>query len=177
MCIRDRLFSIDEPKAITYTLQSETNDCDNFNKSILINDLQGGTLDAGSFYTFQWSGPSRVNVDNDGAQTGSQGSAYGLTKGGVYTVTVADQNGCENTQEFTLVDDFSVTASITHVSCAGDNSDATKPFPEQSSNDGSITLSVTGAASAPSFDWYQLIELTQVGTSAFPAYALSLIHI
>ena len=140
-------FSIDEPVAITFMLSSETVDCSNFNKTIHVDNLKGGTAP----YNFIWSGPSRV-------VTAPNGDATMLSKGGQYSLTVSDANGCEVSKTYDLIEDFYVTPLITNVSCAGDAqasaADANRTQ-ATSSNDGKISVSVDGATSV-SYNWLML---------------------
>ncbi len=148
-------FQIEEPDPITFSLTSEVVDCEDFNKSILINNLTGGTEP----YTYTWSGPSRVTKDADG-------NATNLTKGGTYTLLVTDANGCSAQETYDLIEDFTVTASITNVSCKGD-ADAyaeNNYLQKTSSNDGSITVSVSGV-DVPSYNWYVLVADNEVETA------------
>jgi gliding motility-associated-like protein len=78
-------------------------------------------------YTYQWSNGNTTNLDID------------LTAGS-YSITVTDENECQEIFEFEIITNFSVNSSFTDVSCFG-------------SCDGSISLSVDGPEVVYSVIW------------------------
>lgn len=117
-CFLDSTFTLTQPTPFTYTTSSIPANCGNPDGSITVVGFAGGT--AG--YTYDWgAGPVASNTLTN------------LTAN-IYTVIVADANGCDTTFTITVGNTVAFTASIapfTNVSCNGffDGSATASPSP------------------------------------------------
>jgi len=78
-------------------------------------------------YTYQWSNGNTTNSDDN-------------LSAGLYSITITDENGCQEILEFEITTNFFVNTSFTDVSCFG-------------SCDGAISLSVDGPDITYSVVW------------------------
>lgn len=105
-CFLDSTFTLNEPTPFTFTTDSVASNCGNPDGSITVVGFAGGTPG----YTYDWgAGPVASNT---------------LTNliPGNYTVTVADNNGCDTIFDIIVGNNPSFTASITastNTSCNG----------------------------------------------------------
>lgn len=106
-CTMDSTFSLSEPLPLTYSLNLVPSDCDFDDGSATISNMSGGTAP----YSFDWGGG--VVTDNFVNGIGS----------GTYFVTVYDDEGCDSTFSFDILNDpFIVSANVVNdVSCFGFN--------------------------------------------------------
>ncbi len=119
-------FTIDEPTPITITstvVNSST--CGGNDGTITLSSVSGGT----GPYTFLWS-TGAITQNISGLTTGS------------YSVTVTDDNGCQEIFNFSISDPtpFTVTSAVTDVTCNG-------------ANNGSITHTIVGGTAPFSILW------------------------
>ena len=111
-CFDEKDFTVESPDPFFNTIVVVQADMGNPGSATIIST--GGLLQ----YTYQWSNGNNTNSDDDLAP-------------GAYSITVTDENGCEEIFEFVITADFFVNSSFTDVSCFG-------------SCDGSISLMVDG---------------------------------
>jgi uncharacterized protein (DUF2141 family) len=135
-CVRTGSVTLNNPPALILTCsqQNPVSTVGGMNGSATIN-ISGGTPG----YTIAWSGPS------SGSNTSSNPGASAITslQAGDYTVTVTDGNGCEQTCTFTINGPgcmLAVSTGFNNPLCNG-------------SSDGEITLTISGAAGSPMYDW------------------------
>ncbi|MES2417296.1 MAG: YDG domain-containing protein [Bacteroidota bacterium] len=126
-CTTTKTFTITQPSVLSATAASLTN-VSTFggNDGSATVSVSGGTPG----YTYSWA-PSG----------GTAATASGLTAG-TYTVTVTDNNGCTDTQNFVITQPagLTVTTSQTNVSCNG-------------GGNGTATVNVSGGASPYTYSW------------------------
>ncbi len=123
-CFNEKDFTVESP--------------DPFFNTIIVVQANMGTPGSASItstggllqYTYQWSTGNTTNSDNN-------------LSAGSYSVTVSDENGCQEIFEFEITTDFIVNSSSTDVSCFG-------------SCDGSISLTVDGPDVVYSVTWDDL---------------------
>jgi gliding motility-associated-like protein len=130
-CRVSQTWLIDEPAEITYDLDLVIESCDPYQRGINVVNLTGGNATAPTDYTFTWRGPGNV------VYTGQ--NLTGLTVGGTYTVTVADNN-CGITKSIYVPEEVVITPTITELNCNGNVN-------------GAIAISVTGGSGNFSYQW------------------------
>ncbi|MCA1761381.1 MAG: gliding motility-associated C-terminal domain-containing protein [Flavobacteriales bacterium] len=120
--------NLNEPDAIVAT-SSFINTCFGENTGDISTVLEGGVLP----YVISWTGPN-----------GFTSSDLLLTdlEPGTYVLTVQDENGCEITESYEVVENPELTAdaSITEINCFGENS-------------GAIDLTVNGGEAPFEIEW------------------------
>lgn len=73
--------------------------------------------------------------------TGSSAATIEINKGGLYSVTVKDANGCSNSDNVTVATNkLSITPTITNTNCSNNNT-------------GAISLAVSGGSNSYSYRW------------------------
>ncbi|MCB0692909.1 MAG: hypothetical protein H6568_01850 [Lewinellaceae bacterium] len=124
-CDGERTFQIQQPPALSMTLQVVEPACHGDETGSISIDVSGGT----SPYTFLWSNGATTQTIQD-------------LPAGSYAVTVSDQNGCSLVQDVNLLqpDALALDAVGSSVTCAN-------------AADGAIDLSVTGGTSPYSYLW------------------------
>ncbi len=125
-CTFNGNYTINEPSLIAVTsITSDVTTCGGSDGSITINTVTGGTPG----YTFLWSnGATSQNLT-------------GLSSGN-YTLTVTDNNGCDEDFNFSISDPvtFTVNAVVVDLNCNG-------------ANNGSITHTITGGTAPFTILW------------------------
>ncbi len=128
-CTADTVLNLTEPSALTVTIDNVTDvDCNSAGNGSIELTVNGG---AGN-YSFNWSPAIMGNPEDP---TGLDG--------GVYSVTVTDDNGCTAVTSAQVDEPSAIDIDVddvTDVSC-------------NSGNDGSISISVTGGTPTYSFSW------------------------
>lgn len=129
-CQVDSAYTVREPAAITYDARFEYTDCDPYQRTLIVENEQGGSGD----YSYLWDGPAftpAVPADPTNVL---------ITEGGIYTITLRDENQCEVSKTLSVPDEIGINPDINHVSCnGGDN--------------GAIVLNVSGGTGAYTFAW------------------------
>ncbi len=119
--------SIIEPTALDASIASSTDvSCNNGSDGSATATETGGT----SPYAYSWSSSGNSALESN-------------LSAGVYTVTVTDANGCEDTAEVNIQEPTALIASIaslTDITCFGDD-------------DGSASVSASGGVSPYSYAW------------------------
>ncbi len=124
-CSVTAFYNVEEPPLLTLTAALTHPACGGLSTGAIELSVAGGTPG----YTYLWN-TSDITPDLDGLS------------GGVYTVTVSDQNGCTQVEEYSIVEPGDLVATVTplNVSCAG-------------SADGSIDLTVSGGTAPYFYLW------------------------
>jgi len=120
-CLDEKDFTVESPDPFFNTIVVVQTDMGNPGSATITST--GGVLQ----YSYQWSNGNTTNSDNDLAP-------------GSYSITVTDENGCQEIFEFVITADFFVNASSTDVFCFG-------------SCDGTISLTVDGPDMVYSVAW------------------------
>jgi hypothetical protein len=125
-CISTQTFALTEPAMLSAVNMQSNVSCSGGNNGTATVTVSGGT----PAYTYAWS-PSG----------GTGATASGLIAR-TYTCTITDANTCSTTATFTITEApaFVVTAAQTNVSCFG-------------GNNGSATVTVSGATPAYTYTW------------------------
>ncbi len=118
-CVTMQTIEITQPEElqVLFTITDAT--CGNADGSAVAN-VNGGT----SPYTLTWSAGTNTNL-----QAGS------------YTLTVTDNNGCENVSSFNISDNESITISIDSI------------VPTGCGNNGAIYVTINGASGTQTYSW------------------------
>jgi gliding motility-associated-like protein len=143
-CMDTIQFTITQPTALAVTATSGNLSCFNAANGSATVNASGGT----SGYTYTWS------------SIGSGPSANNLTAG-AYTVTVTDQNGCQDTVQFMITQPAVLTASLTATNITCTNTT------------GSISSVVAGGTAAYTYMWQPSGTGTNPGGLAAGTYTLS----
>jgi SprB-like repeat protein/type IX secretion system substrate protein len=112
-------------ESLIITCSSQNNTCEGSDFSTITTQVIGGS----GVYTYSWSnGSTSSNLENVSA--------------GNYSVTVADQNGCEVVCETQIdqVSPFTIACESTNTSC-------------ENTNDGTVSVTVNGGVAPFSYDW------------------------
>ncbi|MFN3403546.1 MAG: gliding motility-associated C-terminal domain-containing protein, partial [Cytophagaceae bacterium] len=147
LCTGTFNFNITEPSLIAVTESLTHVTCNNgSNGAITLTSVTGGTAP----YTFTWSnGATTQNISNVTANN--------------YTVTVRDNNNCQQDFSFTInqPDAITTTASITDASCNG-------------GNNGAIDITSVNGGTAPySYDWSNGATTDDISGLTAGAYTLT----
>ncbi|TLX76145.1 PKD domain-containing protein [Labilibacter sediminis] len=130
-CGLDTAFTVSQPNPITYTAGFEYTSCDPYERTLVLNDVKGGV----GTYNYLWDGPTfdpAVPADPTSVK---------IYEGGVYTITVQDDNNCEVSRSLTVPLELSVDTTINHISCNG-------------AEDGSIIIDkIIGGSGIYDFTW------------------------
>jgi gliding motility-associated-like protein len=127
ICSRVREFIITQPDSLYITLiDSQSVSCYGDNNGLLNIDIDGGT----PVYDVLWSNSSTTQL------------ITGLA-GGTFTVTVTDQNGCQDSLEATLTEPAEIEVNMTIVN----------PLCSSGTGDGSILAGITGGTLPYTFLW------------------------
>jgi large repetitive protein len=129
-CKATRLFTVNEPVAISYDLSSTLDACDPHSRSIFVNNLTGGTAPLGG-YTFYWQGPG---------QTYATQNLSNITIGGEYRVTVRDEKLCQTVKSINVSGAITMVPTVIHPVCAG-------------GNNGSIAIAISGGSGLYHYQW------------------------
>ncbi len=127
-CSVMRAFTIAEPVQIQFDLSSALDNCNPYSRSITMNNLIGGTGNK----SFVWNGPGGFNNTSQ--------NLTGLSNGGTYNVTVYDENFCQVKRDITIPGTLTVTSSMQHINCNGENN-------------ANIVLHVSGGSGNYSYLW------------------------
>ncbi|WP_439184027.1 PKD domain-containing protein [Carboxylicivirga taeanensis] len=130
-CRVNKTWLIEEPTPITFDLELVVESCDPYERGINVVNPAGGNTDDPSDFTYTWRGPGNEIYKGQ--------SITGLTKGGIYQVTVADNN-CGVTQSIDIPEELVITPSITELNCNGNVN-------------GAIAISITGGSGNFSYQW------------------------
>ncbi len=124
-CMADSLFTIDEIDAVEIAETVSGLTCNNSADGMIELAVSGGTAP----YTYSWTNSAEITPELDSLAAGT------------YEVTVADNNGCTISADFTVNEPtaLAVTENIVHATCA--------------TCQGTITLNVTGGTAPYSYDW------------------------
>ncbi len=129
-CIADRAYTVDQPGAISYTARYEYTDCDPYVRTLVVENVAGGSGN----YSYLWDGPSFTPV------VPADPTNVAIYQGGVYSITVKDENQCELTKSLSVTNEISIDPVINDVTCNG-------------GNNGSIVLNVSGGSGQYNFSW------------------------
>jgi uncharacterized protein (DUF2141 family) len=132
-CAATETFFVNEPAAITFDLSLDIESCNPYLRGIKLDNLAGGTGNVAN-YQFYWTGPGSASYNTK--------DLTGLTVGGVYTVTVKDENNCEVVKSITVPEEMVITENVTYLSCNG-------------AVNGAIAIDITGGVGAFSYQWYR----------------------
>lgn len=135
-------FEVKPATAIVYSLEKVVVNCDPYVRAIRVNGLSGGVPP----YRFSWSGPSAISFD------AATLTANGLVRGGVYTLTIADQNNCQVTQTINLPLEMNLSGAVDQLNCTG-------------ALDGVIDLTVSGGTGVFTYQWTKLMDATFSATT------------
>lgn len=140
-CSTTAVISVSQPSALAAVATSTDVTCNGFANGTAMVSVSGGTTS----YSYSWS-PSG----------GSAANANGLS-GGTYTCTITDANNCGIQKTVTIAEPSALAgnATINHVSCNG-------------ANDGSVTISASGAIPAYSYSWLPNISSTSSASNMAP---------
>jgi len=122
-----RNFTITQPQVLTAISSKTDITCNGVANGIATVTPSGGTAP----YTYSW------------APSGGTGATASNLAAGTYTVTIKDNNNCQITRNFTLIDPPALDATqgvITKVSCNG-------------GSNGSAKVNVTGGTGAYTYSW------------------------
>jgi gliding motility-associated-like protein len=122
-------YYVAQPLAIDFTLSTSLDCSVDYNRSIELNGLTGGTPP----YSYNWSGPG-------GFTEVSNTEISDITVGGTYSVTVTDHRGCSVTKTIEVSGKPVLTADLTPVQCNG-------------GANGIIDLTVTGGSNDYTYLW------------------------
>lgn len=134
-------FEVKPVTPILYSLDMQQVSCAPYVYQINITGLTGGVAP----YRYSWSGPGAIVVD-------ANGNATNLVRGGTYTATVSDQNGCIVTKSLTIPLEITLDADVDQLTCAG-------------GDNGFIDLHVTGGSGSFSYQWTKDLNPTVISTS------------
>ncbi len=129
-CVANRVYTVAQPNPISYTAKYNYTDCEPFVRTLVLEDVKGGTGN----YTYLWDGPAFdpvVPVDPKDVE---------IREGGIYSITVKDENQCELTKTLSVPYEISIDPVINDVTCNGGNT-------------GSIVLNVAGGTGQYTFSW------------------------
>ncbi|MEA3443174.1 MAG: SprB repeat-containing protein, partial [Bacteroidota bacterium] len=122
------IFTVIEPSIVSFGLSSIAhNNCFGDSDGYIVLIVNGGTTP----YNYSWSNGT------------TQSNSISNLASGSYTLTVTDDNGCEETSQTYVItepSEISIINSITDVSCFG-------------GSDGAIDLTVSGGTSPYSYSW------------------------
>lgn len=130
-CRVNQTWLIEEPTEITYDLEFVVESCDPYERGINILNPTGGNTSSPSDFSYTWRGPGNVVYNGQ--------NLTGLTVGGIYTVTVADNN-CAVTKSIDVPKEVVITPTITELNCNGNAN-------------GAIAISITGGSGNFSYEW------------------------
>lgn len=128
-CLATETYEVTTANPILIDATTSDLDCTGGNNGSIELDVMGGTLPL----NFAWTGPmGYTSTDED---------IFGLAAG-TYDLTITDDNGCEETASYTLIqpDDLDATATITGPVCAGEFS-------------GTIDVELTGGDEIYTYSW------------------------
>ncbi|MBK7149824.1 MAG: gliding motility-associated C-terminal domain-containing protein [Bacteroidetes bacterium] len=144
LCNQTASFTINEPSDILIAETHTNLDCFGDTDGDIVLTPSGGT---GPNYTYNWS----PNV--------SSNNLASLLAAGVYDITVTDLANCTKEITITLTQPaqpLTINIQSSNVSCFG-------------ANDGSITLTTTGATAPYSYSWNPNVSATNTASSLSPA--------
>ncbi len=140
-CMVMQPFEVKPTTPILFSLSKHQVSCAPYVYQINIDGITGGVAP----YKYSWNGPGAVVVD-------ANGNATNLVKGGTYTVSVADQNGCVVTKSLTIPLEVELSAVVDQLMCAG-------------GDNGFIDLTVTGGSGSFSYQWTKDINPTVISVN------------
>ncbi len=144
LCNQTATFTINEPSDILITETHTNLDCFGDTDGDIVLTPSGGT---GPNYSYAWS----PNV--------SSNNLASLLAAGVYDITVTDQANCTKAITITLIEPaqpLTINIQSSNVSCFG-------------ANDGSITLTTSGATAPYSYSWNPNVSATNTASNLSPA--------
>ncbi|MEM1326457.1 MAG: gliding motility-associated C-terminal domain-containing protein [Bacteroidota bacterium] len=119
-CSKEFRGSVSQPASISISeaqAGSQNATCPGINDGIIIVNVAGGTTEETSTYSYQWNLTGERTID-----VGQPIQLGGLTSG-TYTLTVTDENGCQDSSSFVVGNDKTLELSeITQdITCFGGN--------------------------------------------------------
>ncbi len=110
-CVDTNSVVITEPTALTMTLSQQASGCFGSSDGIAIVSASGGVPNAAGDYTYSWNSNPVQNND----------TAFALTGGQTYTISITDSNNCVLTDSITITNPVPITVNIdvTNVPCFG----------------------------------------------------------
>ncbi|MEM9886278.1 MAG: gliding motility-associated C-terminal domain-containing protein [Bacteroidota bacterium] len=119
-CTKIASSSVSQPAPILLQqdlTRSQNSTCPGINDGLIVVEVDGGFTDVSNEYSFKWN----LTAIND-VEVGNPIQLGGLT-GGTYSLTVTDDNQCEQTAEYAVGFDktLSISENITDVTCFGGN--------------------------------------------------------
>ncbi len=131
-CSDDVVFELGQPDVLAATAAITNEVCFGDGLGSIDLTVTGGTQP----YTFAWTGPDSYSAVTE--------DLSGLTTGGVYTVSIVDANGCDLTQEYTVIGPTEslafASATVTDITCAN-------------AALGAIDITVVGGVSPYTYAW------------------------
>ncbi|TRX70858.1 PKD domain-containing protein [Carboxylicivirga sp. M1479] len=140
-------YDIEEPAEIDFDLHYEITDCDDYERTIVIDNVSGGTGDIASEYAFSVSGTGTAVQDVSDKQK------FIVDQGGSYTVSVFDKNACFTSRSITIPLEMNKSEVINDVVC---HNGAT----------GSINLNMSGGSGAFTYAWTNTGDATYSESTA-----------
>lgn len=128
-CEITKSYYVSQPLAIDFSLSTSLDCSVDYNRSIVLNGLAGGTPP----YSYVWSGPGGFTQVSDV-------EIAGIVVGGTYSVKVTDHRGCYVTKTIEVSGKPVLTADVTPVQCNG-------------GANGIIDLTVTGGSNNYTYSW------------------------
>lgn len=142
-CTKDTSFTVAEPLTISVTGTVSNVSCNGGSDGTISVNATGGS---NNFVLYSWNGGTHIgdNITN-------------LTAGN-YLVTVLDDNGCSESELFTILepDGITINPTITDVSCNDGSGGAT-----EKTSDGAVDILVSGGSIPYSFNWNSNTFTTQ----------------
>ncbi|WP_289053062.1 PKD domain-containing protein [Carboxylicivirga marina] len=132
-CQLDADYTLFEPEAISFDTRYDYTNCEPFERTLVVENVNGGT----GAYTYSWDGPAFTPAAI--AAPGYPTSVL-IEQGGVYTITVRDENNCELSRTLTVSDEIVINPVVNSVTCNG-------------GANGSIVLNVSGGSGLYTFSW------------------------
>ncbi|MBR8537563.1 PKD domain-containing protein [Carboxylicivirga sediminis] len=130
-CRVNQTWLIEESPEITYDLEFVVESCEPYERGINVLNPSGGNTSSPADFSYTWRGPGNVVYNGQ--------NLTGLTVGGIYTVTVADNN-CSVTKSIDVPKELVITPTITELNCNGNVN-------------GAIAISITGGSGNFSYQW------------------------
>ncbi|MGK0364140.1 MAG: hypothetical protein ACI85O_001196, partial [Saprospiraceae bacterium] len=142
-------YDISEPTPIIGTLNDIATSCFNSENGGIELTVSGGTLEAGNTYSYLWSNAETTEDLNN-------------LSGGVYTVTITDDNNCQLIETETVIspDEITITALQGGTDCGG-------------TNNISISLEVAGGTPDYLYNWNNGTTTPTIENLTFGTYTVT----
>ncbi len=139
-CLASKTFTVTEPDEITYNAYFEYTDCDPYQRTLVVDNVSGGT----GTYDYSWNGPAfspAIPTDPTNVL---------ITQGGTYTITVSDVNLCEVSKDVVVPNEITIDYDQTDVTC-------------YNGYNGSINISnIYGGSGSYSYSWTGPVTYTAI---------------